>query len=184
MKNELQQRSKILSYWLRHMPEDAGIKLDSEGWASVQAILNALNRKFGPFDSAMLEQVVHENDKQRFEYSEDGSKIRARQGHSVSVDAGWVRKLPPDTLFHGTVEKFLNPIFEKGLKPMNRHHVHLSADLETASKVGQRRGKPVVLSVAAKEMADEGFEFSMSSNGVWLVAVVPPRFLTRIDQAG
>ena len=128
---------------------------------------------------ALLERVVAENDKQRFEFSEDMSRIRARQGHSIEVDGGWAPADPPETLYHGTVEKFLDDILMQGLKPMKRHHVHLSADIATASKVGARRGKPVILSVAAQELARQGVEFSLSSNGVWLVAAVPPDFLRR-----
>lgn len=184
MSKELQKRSKALSYWLRHMPADAGIELDAEGWAPTELVLHALNRQTGATDMALLERVVAENDKQRFEFSEDKSQIRARQGHSIEVDAGWTPADPPETLYHGTVEKFFDAILAQGLKPMRRHHVHLSADIATASKVGERRGKPVILRVAARELARHGAEFSLSSNGVWLVAAVPPEYLSRLDQAG
>jgi putative RNA 2'-phosphotransferase len=181
MKDQFKKISKTLSYWLRHAPEAGGLTLDPQGWAGTVEMLAALNAKGLKTNAALLERVVGENDKQRFELSDDGSSIRARQGHSLKVDGGWEVKTPPETLYHGTVDKFLDPIFADGLKPMNRHHVHLSVDLETATKVGSRRGKPVILEVASAEMASAGVEFALSSNGVWLVEAVAPQYLRRLD---
>ncbi|WP_298467224.1 RNA 2'-phosphotransferase [uncultured Erythrobacter sp.] len=183
MSNELKKRSKSLSYWLRHRPDVAGLELDEAGWASVEAILKALSAKGLSTDAVMLERVVAENDKQRFELSDDGTRIRARQGHSVAVEGSWETATPPETLFHGTVEKFMPSIERDGLTKQNRHHVHLSPDLETATKVGQRRGKPVILEVDAKRMTADGVEFALSSNNVWLVEEVPPRYFKRMPNA-
>ncbi|MEM8724698.1 MAG: RNA 2'-phosphotransferase [Pseudomonadota bacterium] len=180
MSNELKKRSKSLSYWLRHRPDVAGLELDEAGWARLEAILKALAAKGLPTDTAMLERVVKENDKQRFELSDDGMRIRARQGHSIAVEGSWETATPPETLFHGTVEKFMSSIERDGLTKQNRHHVHLSPDLATARNVGQRRGKPVILEVDAARMAADGFEFAVSSNNVWLVEEVPPRYFRRM----
>jgi putative RNA 2'-phosphotransferase len=169
--------SKHLSYWLRHAPEAANLVLDDAGWTQTDAVRAALTAH--GHDAAQLERVVDENDKQRFELSPDGSLIRARQGHSVTVELDWPVTTPPEYLFHGTVTRFLDAILAEGLKPMARHHVHLSPDMKTAEIVGGRRGKPVILRIASGTMAKEGAEFRLTDNGVWLTDAVPPRFLSR-----
>ena len=131
-----------------------------------------------------LLRIVYESDEQRFELSADASRIRARQGHSVSVDLGWPEAEPPEALYHGTVDRFLGAILAEGLKPMSRHHVHLSPDVATAQRVGARRGRPVILQVAAARLAASGQAFQLTDNGVWLTSHVPPEFLTRIDEVG
>lgn len=173
--------SKTLSYWLRHNPGAAGLTVDGEGWADTRGVLSAFSRKGVAVDEALLARVVAENDKARLEFSSDGRSIRARQGHSIPVDLGWPDAAPPEHLFHGTVERFLDQILLEGLKPRSRHHVHLSPDEETARKVGSRRGKPVILRVAAAQMAEIGYVFYLSGNGVWLTDHVPPGFIARLQ---
>jgi len=175
------QLSKSLSYWLRHRPDAGGIAIDPTGWAEVEAVLGVLQRGRLPHTPEDLQRVVAGSDKNRFEISPDGRLIRARQGHSIPIDLGWPVTAPPETLFHGTVEKFLAAILSEGLRPMARHHVHLSPDEATATIVGARRGKPVILRIAAGALAAEGAEFRLSGNGVWLVSHVPPAFITRAD---
>jgi putative RNA 2'-phosphotransferase len=172
--------SKSLSYWLRHKPDAAGLTLDHAGWAPVDQVLAALARAGLTDRRDELEQVVATNDKARFEFSDDARLIRARQGHSLTVDLDWPLADPPEPLFHGTVDRFLDAILRDGLKPMARHHVHLSPDIATAQAVGARRGKAIVLRVAAGEMARAGHQFRLSANGVWLTATVPPPFLERL----
>lgn len=172
------QISKTLSYWLRHRP-DAGVELSLEGWADVDLVLGALAREEVAVDWERLLQVIDSDDKSRFELSADGQKIRARQGHSVNVEGSWAPAVPPPVLFHGTVERFWPAIAAEGLRPMKRHHVHLSADLETAQRVGQRRGKPITLEVDTVAMAACGEAFFLTTNNVWLVNAVPPECLRR-----
>ncbi|HJP77130.1 MAG TPA: RNA 2'-phosphotransferase [Pseudonocardiaceae bacterium] len=166
--------SKKLALYLRHAPEKIGLNLDEAGWADVEDILAALR-----ITRAELDDVVATNDKQRFAFSEDGAKIRASQGHSIPVELDLPRQTPPAVLYHGTVARFLDAILRDGLRPMNRHHVHLSATIDTALKVGARRGKPVVLVVDAAAMDADGVPFWLSANGVWLTDHVPPRHLSR-----
>jgi putative RNA 2'-phosphotransferase len=173
-----QKLSKLLSYWLRHAPDAGGLKLDSAGWAMLDAVRTSLLRE--GVDPSLLERTVAESDKQRFEISADGRRIRARQGHSIKVDLEWPITAPPQYLYHGTVERSLEAIFAEGLRPMERHHVHLSPDVDTAARVGARRGRPVVLRIAAGSMAREGCMFRLSTNGVWLTDAVPPRFIERV----
>ena len=166
--------SKRLSYVLRHRPDSVGLTLDDAGWVAVDALLAAVH-----LTRAQLEQVVAGNDKRRFAFDGSGTRIRASQGHSVAVDLGYAPAAPPAELFHGTVERFLPSILAEGLRPGNRHAVHLSVDRATAEQVGARRGRPVVLRVDAAAMVHDGVVFTRSDNGVWLVDTVPPRYLTR-----
>jgi putative RNA 2'-phosphotransferase len=169
--------SKFLSLVLRHEPQRIGITLDAEGWTPVEELLTAVARHRRPISRRELEEVVATNDKKRFAFSTDGLLIRASQGHSVEVDLGLVPIEPPELLYHGTVERFLESIRKEGLLRGNRQHVHLSADRETAGRVGQRRGRPVVLVVEAGQMRREGHVFYRSENGVWLAEAVPPGYL-------
>lgn len=169
--------SKLLSLVLRHDPSRIGITLDSAGWTDVAALLAALAAHGHPLTRAQLERVVAQSDKQRFALSPDGARIRANQGHSVAVDLQLPARQPPARLYHGTVAHALAGIRAEGLQRRKRHHVHLSADLGTAIKVGGRRGAPIILTVRAAEMAAAGHVFYCSANGVWLTDEVPPRFL-------
>ena len=179
MERRLVTVSKFLAKHLRHAPEALGLTLEPGGWVSVDELLAASMRNGFPISYDELLACVETNDKQRYSFDDTGDRIRANQGHSVAVDLQLEQKPPPVMLFHGTVERFLASILADGLQKGKRHHVHLSADVETARKVGARRGPPVVLQVDAGQMHDDGFAFFLSSNGVWLTETVPPRFLTR-----
>lgn len=176
--------SRRLSYWLRHRPDAAGLTLDDAGWGEAQAVLQALAAAGFSGGRARLEAIVRDSDKQRFQWSPSGDKIRARQGHSVKVELGWPAADPPEWLYHGTVERALGAIHSEGLKPMKRHHVHLSPDAEAAAKVGARRGPPVVLRIRAAALAAAGHRFLLTGNGVWLTRCVPPDFLDECDRGG
>lgn len=178
--NNTKQTSKTLTYWLRHAPDAGNLKLDGAGWADTGSVLAALRRAGHPASLADLQRLVRESDKNRFELTESGDRIRARQGHSVKVDAGWQAAAPPAILFHGTVQRHLAGIFAEGLRPGTRHHVHLSASVQAATQVGARRGEPVILEVAAARLAATGHPFYLSSNDVWLTASVPPAFLRQL----
>jgi putative RNA 2'-phosphotransferase len=167
--------SKYLSKHLRHQPERIGLTLDEAGWVEIDALIAAAAAHGFHFTREELDHVVAANDKQRF--AVDGSRIRASQGHSVEVDLGLPPATPPAHLYHGTVARHLDAIRAEGLRPMNRHDVHLSPDRETATRVGARRGRPVILSVDAGTMHRDGHVFHISANGVWLTQRVPPRYL-------
>lgn len=184
MSNELKAISKFLSFVLRHHPETLGLTLTSDGWVSVELLLEACGRHGKALDRPLLERVVRESDKQRFALSADGLSIRASQGHSVSVELGYQATTPPAILYHGTVDRFLPAIRAEGLQKGQRHHVHLSASKEVATSVGNRRGRAVLLEIDAAAMAREGHEFFRSSNGVWLTLQVPARFLRESPRAG
>jgi putative RNA 2'-phosphotransferase len=173
------QISKTLSFWLRHKPDVAGLTLDASGWAKVDDVLAAFAAHGPLIDWEALLGIVETNDKRRFELSADASQIRARQGHSIDVTADWIAGSPPDLLWHGTVERLLAPIMTEGLRPMSRHHVHLSADPETAEHVGRRRGNPVILRVDAKGLKEAGQQFWVTGNGVWLTEAVASTALSR-----
>lgn len=169
--------SKLLSKILRHQPDLIGIQLDENGWVEVSTLLQNLEKYQTQISFEQLKEVVDTNSKKRFSFNDDFSKIRANQGHSIEVDLALQTQTPPDILYHGTVEKNLDSIFEKGLSKMNRHHVHLSADTETAQKVGMRHGKPIILTIESKKMYDQGYVFYLSENQVWLTDNVPSEFI-------
>lgn len=171
--------SKYLSTHLRHQPERLGLTLEPGGWVEVDKLLRACAAHSFALTRAELDEVVARNDKRRFGFDETGTRIRANQGHSVEVDLGLEPAPPPDVLFHGTGERSVDAILRDGLTRRGRHHVHLSPDPGTATRVGARHGRPVVLEVSAGRMAADSHEFFVSDNGVWLTLDVPPRYLTR-----
>jgi putative RNA 2'-phosphotransferase len=178
IKNRATSISKYLSLVLRHDPAAAGVTLDAEGWVRVEDLLAGAARHGHSFTRAELDEVVQASDKQRFAFSPDRQRIRANQGHSVSVDLGLTPETPPEVLYHGTVERFVSSIMEKGIDKRARQFVHLSLDVATAIRVGGRRGKPVILKIAAASMHADGFHFYCSANGVWLTERVPPQYIS------
>lgn len=174
---DLKHISKFLSLVLRHKPEEIGIVMDANGWVDVDELIEKCNKKNIRFDFETLEEVVVTNDKQRFAFNDDYSRIRANQGHTVNVDLEFELTKPLEFLYHGTVEKFLGSIKTNGLQKMQRLHVHLSKDKETAIKVASRRGKPIILKVNAGKMFEDGNAFYLSKNGVWLCDEVPSKYI-------
>ncbi len=175
--------SKFMSKYLRHEPDALGLTLEAGGWVLIDDLLKGAASIGFHFSREELFQVVIESDKQRFSIDDSETKIRANQGHSTSVDLQLQPAVPPRQLYHGTVEAFLDAIWAEGLKKMNRHHVHLSPDMETANKVGMRRGKPVILVIDSARMSEDGFVFYLSANGVWLTDHVPAGYLRRVEIA-
>ena len=178
MSKQHAETSKFLSYVLRHEPQAIGLVLDREGWAYITALIAGSRLSGRELDEALIHAVVESSDKKRFTISEDGLQIRAVQGHSTdSVTITYTEKVPPEFLYHGTATRFLESILKEGLKPGERQHVHLSEDVQTATAVGLRYGKPVVLKIEALRMYQQGFKFFQAENGVWLTNAVSHRFI-------
>ncbi len=171
------QLSKFLSLILRHRPDSIGLTLDHQGWANIEELVQKGNNTGTQFGREDLLYVVENSNKKRFSISYDGLRIRAAQGHSVPVELGLSPQKPPSVLYHGTAVQFVESILSEGLKPQNRQHVHLSVDVATAYRVGQRHGKPIILEVQALPMHAVGFIFYIADNGVWLTDHVPADFL-------
>ncbi len=169
--------SKFLSLILRHAPETVGLRLEDNGWVKVEDLIAACAKNGRTFTLSELREVVETNDKKRFAFDESGKRIRASQGHSAAVEIEFEKRKPPAILYHGTAEKNVGLIYQDGLRKMNRHHVHLSIDTETAGRVGARHGKPAIFEVDTVAMLKDNMEFFVSANGVWLVENVPPQFL-------
>lgn len=170
------QLGKFLSLVLRHNPQAAGITLDEHGWADVEALLAGVCRTGRRINMETLERIVRENNKKRYSFNENHTKIRANQGHSLPVDVELRETKPPRYLYHGTAARFHASIRREGIKKMGRQYVHLSGDFQTAMEVGRRHGSPVVITINAKAMAADGVAFYCSENGVWLCEYVDPQY--------
>lgn len=166
--------SKFLSYILRHHPQSIGLHLDENGWAKVNDILEKSHLQFS-FEE--LKYVVDQNDKRRFSFNEDLTLIKAHQGHSLDLRLEFKDVTPPEILYHGTHRTALKSIQQEGLKKGTRHHVHLSKDIQTATQVGKRYGKVVILVIEAGKMYRAGYPFYISENEVYLVDEVPIHYL-------
>lgn len=179
--NEIENKriSKFLSLILRHQPEIIELKLDENGWAEVNELITKSAKGRMHFSFEDLEEVVETNNKKRFAFNEDKTKIRASQGHSIAIDLALKTIQPPDFLYHGTADANISSILGKGIEKRSRQHVHLSADKETATKVGMRHGKPVILTIRTKEMHDDGIAFYLSANGVWLTDFVDAKYISK-----
>ena len=176
--------SKYISYVLRHNPKEVQEKLnlpnypfDEDGFVSVKYLLQTMEVTGNSCTADELQEIVDEDSKGRYSFNDDFTKIRANQGHSA-IEIKFPKKTPPDTLYHGTASRFIASIKDEGLKKMKRHHVHLSDNLETASDVGVRHGKLMMLTINAKAMFEDGFEFFLSDNGVWLTDNVPVKYFS------
>ena len=174
------EASRFLAFVLRHKPEAAEISLDKHGWADVDELVAGISKR-RTFSMQMLEEIVATDAKNRYSFNEDHTLVRANQGHSIPVDVNLEAVDPPAVLYHGTATKYIDAIRVEGLISKSRLYVHLSPDSETATKVGRRHGKPIVLKVDAKAMADHGITFFLSANGVWLTKEVPPGYLSIED---
>lgn len=179
---QIRHISKFLSLVLRHQPETIGIQLDPNGWTDITELIQKANNYGIEFDIEILNHIVATNSKKRFAFNDTFDKIRASQGHSVEIELGYTNQKPPEILFHGTGEKSVQSILDTGLEKRSRQHVHLSGDIETAIKVGQRHGKPFVFKVFAEQMYNDNFQFFISDNGVWLTDNVPIKYLKRSDE--
>lgn len=171
--------SRFISLILRHKPETIGITLDEHGWANVEELIAGVNKKY-PIDMQILEKIVNDDDKNRYSFNGDKTMIRANQGHSIPVDVELKKLNPPDILYHGTGEKYVESIKKQGLIRKNRLYVHLSDNIEIAEKVGKRHGKPVIYEIDCKKMIEDGIEFFKSENNVWLVESVSVKYLKKL----
>jgi len=172
---DLTKVSKYLSLILRHKPEVIGITLDKHGWANTKELIEGINKQ-QDFNMKMLEEIVRNDNKQRYSFNEDKTLIRANQGHSINVDVELEEKEPPEFLYHGTGMKYVGSINRIGLLPKTRLYVHLSETYEIAIEVGKRHGEPKVYQIKAKNMYKDGYKFYLSKNGVWLTKEVSPKY--------
>ena len=170
---------KFIALILRHRPEVIGITLDEHGWANTEELIKGI-AKTRDFTMKDLERIVANDEKQRYSFNQDKTKIRANQGHSIDVDVELKEAVPPEILYHGTGEKYVASIDSQGLKAKSRLYVHLSKDIETAKKVGSRHGRPVVYQIDCKAMSDQGYKFYLSANDIWLTKNVPAAYLKKL----
>ena len=180
---KLIRKSIQLSWLLRHdsVSFNKGL-IDENGWRSVDELV----RCYG-FTPELLQDIVAQNNKQRFEYNDDRTKLRARQGHSIPVDvelqlATGITEDKP-YLWHGTSDRFIENIKAQGLIPKSRLYVHLSGDKETAIKVGRRHGgMTYIICIDALKMVLDGKKIYISNNGVYNVDKVETKYLIRFEK--
>lgn len=180
--NEQQKKktSKFLSYVLRHHPELIDLNLDENGWANVDELITKSKRdSYEGFTFEELNEIVQTNTKKRFAFNEDKTGIRASQGHSIDINLALIPQQPPEFLYHGTAQNNIDSILEKGIEKRSRQHVHLSQDKETATSVGMRHGKPIILTIKTQEMFENGIEFYLSDNEVWLTDFVDIKYISK-----
>ena len=180
IKNDDVSLGRFISLVLRHDPSAAGITVDGEGWADVNALIRGVCDTGRKLDCETLERIVRENNKQRYSFNADKTKIRANQGHSINVHIDMREETPPEVLYHGTSAAVIDSIKEKGILKMTRRYVHLSKDFETAVNVGKRHGKPAVLLIDTAAMLRDGYVFRISENGVWQSDDIPWQYVTEI----
>lgn len=174
LSTHLIQRGKKLSYLLRH---DQSYAFDEHGWREVSDLVTNHG-----FTLEELREIVATNNKQRYEFSEDMMRIRARQGHSIQVDVELAEATPPDILYHGTAKAFVKSIMIQGILNGKRLYVHLSTTIDMATKIGERHGEPAVLAVDAKRMHEDGVKFFLSRNGVWLTDFVDAKYIIGVAE--
>ena len=178
--NDLVKLGKYLSLILRHKPDVIGIELDKYGWAVIDELIEGINKTGRFINEEILDEIVETNNKKRYQYNDDHTKIRANQGHSINVNVDLQERIPPKPLYHGTALNYLDKIKQLGIKKMNRLHVHLSKDIETAKNVGKRHGQPIVLVIDTKAMVEDGYVFYFSNNGVWLCNDIDYKYIKEV----
>lgn len=164
----LTTQSKRLAYLLRHSTLP-----NQQGWMEVKLLISEHN-----FTESELTEIVDTDTKGRFEFSEDGSLIRALYGHSNGVSIEYQELTPPATLYHGTAKKYLNTILTEGLKPQSRNFVHLSENHDMARSVGERHGEPIILHIETAKILQNGGIFYKAQNGIWLTKFIAPEYIT------
>ncbi|MGD1318587.1 RNA 2'-phosphotransferase [Chryseobacterium sp. 2R14A] len=171
--------SKFLSYVLRHHPELIGLNIDENGWANVDELITKSTKDSQGFTFEELDEIVQTNSKKRFAFNEDKTRIRASQGHSIDINLALTPQQPPEFLYHGTAQNNIDSILENGIEKRSRQHVHLSIDKETATNVGMRHGRPIILTISTEKMFDDGILFYLSENNVWLTDFVDAKYISK-----
>jgi putative RNA 2'-phosphotransferase len=172
MEQNVKRAAKYMSLLLRHCPEKEGLIMDKFGWVMIKQLIKVLN-----ITKDDLDEIVKEDNKQRFSFDTSKTKIRASQGHSIAVDTQPTETKPPDILYHGTATRFLDSIYKTGINKGKRNHLHLSDDKETATTVGSRHGTLYILEIDTKQMYKDGYKFYLSKNKVWLTDSVPTQYI-------
>jgi putative RNA 2'-phosphotransferase len=176
----LKSLSKFISLVLRHKPEVIGIKLDKNGWVDVDELIEGVANKKREIDLTILEALVATDEKKRYAFNEDKSKIRATQGHSVKVDLELEPAKPPKLLYFGTEDRYVGGIMLNGLVPRTRNHIHLVEEAASAFDEGEISNDSIIFKIFAGAMFRDGYHFYQSANGQWLTDKVPNKYLDMI----
>ncbi len=170
--HQLVQKSKKLSWLLRHGAFDQGLAMDEAGWMDVEDLL-----VFFDMSQSDLELIVSTNEKRRFQL--DDKRIRACQGHSINnraitreaLEASWDEYISDDSIWHGTTISVIESIGQEGILPIQRTHVHCAPNFD--SVVGKRSSSQVILEISSARIRKSGLNIFVASNGVVLVRQIP-----------
>jgi putative RNA 2'-phosphotransferase len=170
--------SRFLALVLRHRAHEFDLKVDDEGFVSIEALLDVIRSQNG-MDGVVrenLEAIAREGDRRRYEIS--GDFIRATYGHSFRRPIRYQEVAPPDRLFVSVPTAQIPHVRVTGLRPEDRQYLHLSGTEEEAREIGDRRNvEHVVVTVLAGEAAVAGIPFHRPTEGLYLTTQLPPRFL-------
>lgn len=169
-KSNFVKKGKFLSFVTRHRDF-----VDDNGWV-----------KFCDIENLTEDEIIflaENDDKKRFEIEVSEKKIRAYNGHTKPVTISSYEKVEvPIELFHGTKQKFMRSILEKGILSGRRNFVHLSDNMTDAEKVAvRRRGQNVILKIDTAQMIKDGVKISKTPNGVFLVPFVDKKYILDIE---
>lgn len=173
--------SRLLALVLRHRPDEVGLSLDAGGFAPLDDVARALAAQPGWESLTVADLIgVAEADPRRYEVR-DG-RIRARYGHTVTVEQPGEPALPPEWLYLGASPAAADEIRTAGLRPQTRQHVHLSTTPGLARDVGQRHTPDaVVVVVFARQAHAAGMEFRRAGPTLYLTRSLSPEFLLLPD---
>lgn len=176
--------SIYLSYLLRHNPDELSLSMDRHGWVPVDELIDRINERGKYYLSVdLLQTIVSTDNKGRYRFIPEKTKIKACQGHSISwVEPELVFTPPPPILYHGTTWSAYQAISQRGsINKMSRHAVHLTAVEGRAWQSARRRKtRAVVLKIDASSMNSQGYTFGVSENEVWCTDAVPIEFISDI----
>ncbi len=164
--------SKAMAYQLRHHGPSNGVAIDEAGFASMDDLAFVLE-----VDSSHLLAVAEHPGEPRFQVRE--GNIRALYGHSlpVNVDVG-IKVEAPASLYHGSSWSVLDLILAEGLKPMNRHRVHLTNIAGEAMAVGGRKGAAILLSI------EQSHDEEPIAEGIWVAKSIERNRLSVLNPFG
>jgi putative RNA 2'-phosphotransferase len=173
----LESLARVLTYLLRHRPDEFGLVLPEDGWLPVKRVLQALAAEpgFGFVRRHHLEQLASMLTPPQFELR--GEKIRSlgRGPPHLERSPG---EVPPPLLYVAIPPRVQERVWEQGLKPPPGEELLLATSPELALKFGRRRTpEPLLVTVQAQAAARAGISFTGYGENLYLAPALPREFL-------